>query len=316
MKFSIAATTLLSTTAVAVARDTGLRNVGEERKLQASAKFAAAWSNDVEVAGECLNTDDTEMLTFWSSSTGNTLLNFDWCDAVPVVEKELVLSQFANVGMMKIPQGKEMLINLSAQIDILTVNTATSVKNGGRALAKPGGVNPVDPDNFYGNIGATSASAGVTVSLFAIPQRPSGAKTVECKPEGGVTMASRYVELRNQIGGEVTYEDCYNDPADGIEELVCPIKVANTTLSSTIGLAMDTAAAHSFQWLCVDLDSDVYDVVAHFTLTSEVANLCDDSTFGDCSTNVDLAAARIALNKRIMTIQQVRAPNKAFADAS
>lgn len=75
-------------------------------------------------------------------------------------------------------------------------------------------------------------------------------------------MASRYVELRNQIGGEVTYEDCYNDPADGIEELVCPIKVANTTLSSTIGLAMDTAAAHSFQWLCVDLDSDVYDVVA------------------------------------------------------
>jgi len=105
------------------------------------------------------------------------------------------VDQFADLGKIKIPQDKEILINLSAQINIFTLNTATSKK--GRQ------------DEFYGNIGATSAMAGVDVRLYAIPERAGGIGVL-CEP-GRVTMASRYVELRNRIGGEVTYEDCIDE---------------------------------------------------------------------------------------------------------
>ena len=84
-------------------------------------------------------------------------------------------------------------------------------------------------------------------------------------------------------------------------------KIADTELESSIGIAMDTTAAHSFQWVCPDMDSDVYNIKANFILTSEANDLCNDVSGGDCDTISDLAAARVILGSRIMTIQQVRA---------
>ena len=90
--------------------------------------------------------------------------------------------QAAPLGAIKIPNDKEISITLSAQVDLFSVNTATSKKG--------------KQDTFSGTIGATSTMAGVDVELHAVPV--GGGDTVECAP-GAVTMASRYVELRNQI---------------------------------------------------------------------------------------------------------------------
>ena len=102
------------------------------------------------------------------------------------VNGTLILDQAAPLGKIKIPQDKEILITLSAQINIFTLNTATSKK--GRE------------DEFYGNIGATSAMAGVDVRLYAIPE--GGGNSTLCEPGqvtmASVTMASRDVELRNR----------------------------------------------------------------------------------------------------------------------
>ena len=260
----------------------GLR---EERDLQSqpSAKFAATWDKTAVVAADCLDVDPT------GSIWGNSTIDLDFCatvtDSSGNAGAELVLNQVVPLGKIKIPNDKEILITLSAQINLFTLNTATSKK---------------PSDSYYGNIGATSAMAAVAVKVYAVPK--GNGDTILCEP-GEVTMSSRYVELRNQIGGNVTYDDCVD--MDG--ELDCKTKVADVELESSIGISMDTTAAHSFQWVCPDMPSDVYNIKAMFSLEAGVNNLCGDTSGGDCTTIADLAAARVILGKRIMTIQQARA---------
>lgn len=201
-------------------------------------------------------------------------------------EIDPALSQISNLGKIKIPQNKEILVTLSAQIDILTVNQATSKKQ---------------TTSYWGNIGGTSSYAGVTVEIHAMA---SDGTSVTCLP-GEVTMASRAIELKNVTGGNVTYEDCIDTNAAN-----CVPKIADLELASSIGLAMDTAAAHSFQFLCVNMDSDVYDVFAKFSLKAEVEDICDDVIGGDCGSIADFAAARVGLNKRMLTVQEVRLANQ------
>ena len=84
--------------------------------------------------------------------------------------------------------------------------------------------------------------AAVAVKVYAVLK--GNGDTVLSEP-GEVTMSNCYVELRNQIGWKVTYNDCVD--VDG--ELDCNTKIADMELESSIGIAMDTTAAHSFQWV-------------------------------------------------------------------
>ena len=84
----------------------------------------------------------------------------------------------------------------------------------------------------------------------------------------------------------------------------------NTELESSIGLAMDTRGAQSFQFLCVDMNTDVYDVYAKFTLEADVADQCDLYDGNNCEDIADFAAARVALKNRMLTAQQVRMANQ------
>lgn len=267
---------------------------GEERNLQSgqpSTKFAASWSEDVEIASACMNSENEFNLDFWGNSS---LVDIDaLCNSAEsdTNENMLNLTQISPLGLIKIPQNKEILVTLSSQIDILTVNQATSKK---------------PTDSYWGNIGGTYAFAGVNVKLSAV--NTEGDKTT-CYP-GEITLASRAVELKNVIGGEVTYEDCEIDAGTR----TCTNKIADTELSSSIGLAMSTAAAHSFQFLCVNMDSDTYDVYAEFSLSADVENICDAVLGGDCGTIADFAGARVALNKRMLTVQQVRMANQIELD--
>ena len=235
-----------------------------------------------------MNADNDFNEEFWGTS--NIIVDYEGlCDeSVPweqSVQSDLKLSQISSLGKIKIPQNKEILVTLSTQIDILTVNQATSKK-------------PSGSTEYWGNIGGTSAYAGVVVELFA---KATDGTLTSCLP-GKVTMASRAVELKNLIGGNVTYEDCTTDG--------CTTKIANVELASSIGLAMDTAAAHSFQFLCVNMESDAYDVFAKFSLDAKVDDICDAVLGGECGTIADFAAARVAFNKRMLTVQEVRLANQ------
>lgn len=231
-----------------------------------------------------MNADNDFNEEFWGTS--NIVEISDLCDESPnVFESDLKLSQISSLGKIKIPQNKEILVTLSTQIDILTVNQATSKK-------------PSGSTQYWGNIGGTSAYAGVVVELFA---NATDGTLTSCLP-GKVTMASRAVELKNLIGGNVTYEDCTTEG--------CTTKIADVELASSIGLAMDTAAAHSFQFLCVNMESDAYDVFARFSLDAKVEDICDAVLGGECGTIADFAAARVALNKRMLTVQEVRLANQ------
>lgn len=115
----------------------------------------------------------------WAGSYANT------CD-LSINEKghNFVLNQVVGLGKLKIPQSHEILVTLSAQINIFTLNTATSTKKGGR--------DQFDPEDYYGNIGGTAAMAGVMVGLLAVD---SDGDETTCEP-GEVIMASRFVEVR------------------------------------------------------------------------------------------------------------------------
>ena len=58
------------------------------------------------------------------------------------------------------------------------------------------------------------------------------------------------------------------------------------------------------------MDSDVYGVFAKFSLDANVGDICDDVLGGDCGSIADFAAARVDLNKRMLTVQEVRMANQ------
>jgi hypothetical protein len=271
-----------------------LKNVDTaHRQLQQpSAKFAAGWSTETIVAGSCIGTPSE----VWTGSD-TAPINCTALDLDAETSSNLVFSQVAPLNRMKIPNDKEVLITVSAQIDLFTMNTATSKGNKNQ-----------DSTSIYGNIGGTKAVAGINVGLFAFPS--DGADPIQCAP-GDVTLASRMIELRNLMGVNVTYEDCYclgGDEGCNVEaNLTCVDKIADVEFESQIALAMQTVASHSFQFVCVDLESDTYDIMAAFYLTSDAMQTCNDSLGGTCADVDDYAAAKVVLGTRMVTAQQVRA---------
>lgn len=253
----------------------------ELQKGQSSAKFSASWDDEVVVAATCIGSAEDSI---WGDK--NTIVT-DICGGGVggTNTEDFMLDQQVSLALLKIPQSKEILVGLSTQVSLMTINTATSQKG--------------KTTEYFGNIGATGAFAGLGVTLYAVN---SDNKAIECHP-GEVTLASRYVELRNQIGGEVTYEDCTID--DGVES--CVDKIAETELSSSIGLAMKTVAASTFNFVCANLDQDTYNLKASFTLTTYAKNLCEASGESVCTDIADLAEARVVLGKRLITAQQVQA---------
>lgn len=256
----------------------------EHRDLEASAKFTAAWTNETEVAGDCLNVGTD---TIWGMSE-----YVEYCDSITVNQADVVLEQTSDLGLLKIPQGKEILATLSAEINLFTLNTATSETKGG----------PNKEENT-GNIGVTKTMAGVDVELVAISDTTE--EDFTCAP-GKITMASRFVELRNQITANITYEDCIYDGK------TCVTKIADHEIESSIGLAMGTTAAHSFQWVCADLPADTYRIAARFSISAEAQDLCVNIEGDNCADIDDLAIARVILQKRILTAQEVRAVKDAL----
>ena len=231
-----------------------------------SAKFAATWTikPGLESAVVITDADADEVLV--DRNSGYTL------------------------ATIKVPQGKELLIGVSAEIGLVT-DTSVKGKNGGAARAVAGG------------------EAYVTV--FAVPQ--NGGNSLEAAP-GEIMLSKRVQELSATLGGVI--QSCQVPCAvDTItSEIVCDdILIADDceVTDEEIGLLLDTTAAHHFNFLLPDMNQGVYDIKAVFTTGARAkVDICDEGE--ECSydpegTVAASAAATAVINKAMLTVQQVRA---------
>ena len=240
----------------------------------ASAKFAATWSTTPGVLSEIFIIDaDTDAVEF-DNNTGYTL------------------------ATIKVPQDKELLVGVSAEIGIVT-DTSVKGKNGGTAKA--------------------IADGEARVKIYAVPD--SGGDWVEAAP-GEIILSKRIQTLNATLAGVIQSCEvsCIQDPDTGditCDEIVIPEDCEVT--DEEIGLLLETTAAHHFNFVLPNMDQGVYDIRAvFFTGVRAEVDICDDAD--DCSlydpdgTVSASAAASAIINKTMLTVQQVRAAKDGLQD--
>ena len=231
-----------------------------------SAKFAATWTTEPAFESVVIITETGADTVMVDRNTGYTL------------------------ATIKVPQGKELLIGVSAEIGLVT-DTSVKGKNGGAARAVAGG------------------EAYVTV--FAVPQ--NGGDSVEAAP-GQIMLSKRVQELSATLGGVIQscQVACVEDSETGA--IVCDdIVIAEDCLvnDEEIGLLLNTTAAHHFNFLLPNMNQGVYDIKAVFSTGARAeVDICDAGE--ECSNDPEgtvtaSAAATAVINKTMLTVQQVRA---------
>lgn len=242
-----------------------------------SAKFAATWSEDLALAAVADTGDvTTGTVVYIDSKNGHTLTT------------------------IKVPQDKELLVGVSAEIGILT-DTSIKGRNGGSAKALAGG------------------AAWVTI----VAEPVDGGDDVEAEP-GTVILSGRIQVLEATLGGVIdSCEDTtggpyYPDPINSPELVLYPgdegyvdtpdgvidVALECVVTDEEIGLLQATASANHFNFLLPNMDAGVYEIKAYFTTTAVAGvDVCDE-----CGGSVTASGYAIAVvGKTMLTVQQVRA---------
>lgn len=216
---------------------------------QPSAKFAATYTKGIGLASIA-----------WVSGTEDDA-SFD-------------LDAGYTLARIKVPQDKELLVGVSANVGIVT-DTSIKGKEGGAARAIAGG--------------------GAGVIVFAVPVGANGSDAV-AEP-GFVILDSRVQVLSATLGGVV--DEC--DVVDDLGNVAC------TFTDEQIGLALATMSANHFNFVLPDLDQGTYDLVAFF-VTGAGASIDIDEVSVEEGGTVEAAAFALAfIGKTMVTVQQVRA---------
>lgn len=215
-----------------------------------SAKFAATWSE----------TDSPKVVS----------LNVSGSDTMRPIPPQ----QGYVITTLKVPQDKELLIGVSAEIGIVT---DTSVKGQDGALAK------------------ALADGKATVRVTATPV--GGGVEAEAAP-GEVVLSQRIQEMSATLGGVI--ESCTDGFLDGVVDGTIDVATECTVTDEEISLMQDTLASHHFNFVLPNMDAGEYEIKAYFT-TNAIAG----------ATAEELAAAsayaKVFVGKHMLTVQQVRA---------
>lgn len=246
-----------------------------------SAKFAATYSDEpslsVSAFATCSSTDGTPTVCHASASdSGHTL------------------------AVIKVPQDKELLVGLSAEIGLMTFSSVKG-KNGGS--------------------GTAVADAEAAVYIHACPM--GGGDCIMAAP-GGIKLSKRIQSLSAKLGGVI--KDCtFIAEAEG-ETTVIDISEDCTVNDEEIALLLDTTAAHHFNFVLPNLSQGEYEIKAMFsTAASADVFLCDPQdvtgnyTTLDCDSDSDVAGtaeAASVINKSMLTVQTVRAVKGGIVDAT
>lgn len=227
-----------------------------------SAKFAAVYGNDGPyVKSMAVIEDATQDTVASDENTGYT---------------------FATI---KVPQDKELLVGLSAEV-ALTTDTSIKGKNGGTARA--------------------IAGAGAYVKICALH---AGTATVAaCAMPGPITLSKRVQELSATLGGVI--ESCTDANGDGKID----VKTECAVSDEEIGLMLDTLAAHHFNFVLPDMDQGEYDITAYFMTSADVTVDIDEVSVMEGGEVSGSAFAKAFIGSYMMTVQQVRAVKGSILD--
>jgi hypothetical protein len=234
-----------------------------------SAKFAAVWS------------DDPELIKSEACADAGTL-NDVYCDDLNLGNTGEVTA--TTMATIKVPQSKELLVGISAQVELFT-ETIVKGKKGttSRALAM--------------------AEGGV--ELFAC-------NDVCYRGEPGrVVLSKRTQELEATLAGVI--ESCIVD-VEVVDDIATGSGSFNLGMcdveDEAIRLALTTMAAHHFNFVFPNLPQGEYEVIARFSANSaaEAEVWCDEQyTYCDPDDGGAGGAAYAVIGKYMMSIQEVRA---------
>lgn len=219
-----------------------------------AAKFAATYS-------------DTGWPSLAVVSESNSVTNPNSCDG----------HNGYTLATIKVPQDKELLVGLSAEV-LLVTDTSIKGKDGGSARA-------------------LAYSSGY-VTIAACPANTFD-DCVIAKP-GTISLSDRFQILEGTLGGVLT--SCTDSNGDG------DIDLSDCELTDEeISLVLDTFSSHHFNFVLPNMDQGEYDVIAVFG--TEACN--------EISSTVDaeaLAYAKAGIGKYMLTVQQVRATSDGIID--
>lgn len=197
-----------------------------------------------------------------------------------------------DVAQLHVAQWKEILGEMSAQVNLVTFTKVKGKNGGGTTTAIAEGTMRAGMI-----VAAEGDSPDCAVAFGAYDEG-----TNLFAPPGPVTFASRAQELSITVDLDVV----------GAIPDVCDAQCIEDNLAIegdvTVALGLDTTAASSFQFIAENLDSGDYDIIACYDL----------SAFAYVS-GVDLDAdsvahAKVALGPRIITAQEVRATKTGIID--
>jgi len=233
-----------------------------------SAKFAAVWSDSAELirSEACTETglDDSYCSDLGLGNTG-----------------EVVATTMATI---KVPQSKELLVGVSAQVELFTETIAKGKK---------------------GTTSRALAMAEGGVELFAC-----NGVCYRGEP-GRIVLSKRTQELEATLAGviESCTVDVQVDPDTGTGSGSFDLGDCDVE-DESIRLALTTMAAHHFNFVFPNLPQGDYDVIARFSVDSaaEAEVWCDEQyTYCDPADGGAGGAAYAVIGKYMMTIQEVRA---------
>ena len=196
-------------------------------------------------------------------------------------------------AMIKSPQGKELLIGVSGVANLITFTEAKGKNDG---------------------ITSTSmASAGLNMFVAYMPADEVVASVcdegIKAAP-GEVPLSYRKqtlsvttdLEIVDVGTCDVIVED---DGNDYLDEGQCLADLLDIEGSVTVALGLETSAAHHFNFVAPDLErSTTYQVAACFSGEAAAEVLAGEGS----------ANSAVAIGKRIVTIEEVRAVKDAFID--
>ncbi len=199
-----------------------------------------------------------------------------------------------DMAQLHVAQWKEILGEISAQVELVTFTQVKGKNGGGTTTAIADGT--MRAGIIVAPVGSEYPDCSVAFGLY-----DDAAVNVFAAP-GPVTFASRAQQLSvsvdlDVVGSipDVCDEQCIEDNL-GIEGNV------------TVALGLDTTAASSFQFIAADLTSGDYNVVACYDLSAFAAvngiDLDADS----------VAYSKVVLGPRIVTAQEVRATKTGIID--
>jgi hypothetical protein len=232
-----------------------------------SAKFAATWTTEPGLASVAVINDATvDTVVVDGPHTGYTL------------------------ATIKVPQDKELLVGVSAEIGIIT-DTSVKGKLGGTASSIAGG-------EAY-------------VNVFAVPR--DGGAWIPAEP-GQIMLSKRVQALTATLGGVI--QSCRvtcNEIEDGVIECDDIVIAEDCVVTDEqIKLLQDTTAAHHFNFVLPNMNQGVYDIKAVFTTGAraevDICTSAEECSLYDPDGVVSGSSyAKAIINKTMLTVQQVRA---------